>query len=99
MKRLKPEDADQFPHKNVIVRALGMKETVAIDTIREHPRLGDVYLFCSDGLSGMVDDETLLELVNQNEDLDRACEVLVATANANGGTDNITVALARIEPG
>jgi serine/threonine protein phosphatase PrpC len=99
MKRLKPEDADKFPHKNVIVRALGMKETVAIDTIRESPRLGDVYLFCSDGLSGMIDDAKLLALVRQNNDLDHACEALVEAANANGGVDNITVALARIESG
>lgn len=98
MKRLKAEDADKFPHKNVIVRALGMKETVAVDAQREQPRLGDVYLFCSDGLSGMIDDQTLLEVVCTQQDLDRCCENLIELANVNGGIDNITVALARIEP-
>lgn len=99
MKRLKPEDADKFPHKNVIVRALGMKDTVAVDTVREQPQLGDIYLFCSDGLSGMLSDQGMLEIVRQHDDLDKACEALVAQANANGGVDNITVALARIERG
>lgn len=97
MKRLRPEDASKFPHKNVIVRALGMKDTVAIDTLREQPALGDTYLFCSDGLSGMVGDATMLAILSQQDDLDKACEALVAQANANGGSDNITVALARIE--
>lgn len=98
MKRISAEDADSFPHKNVIVRALGMRETVAVDIRREVPCIGDVYLFCSDGLSGMVDDATLLEIVQEEADLDRCCEQLVARANANGGADNITVALGRLEP-
>jgi len=98
MKRLSPEEAHRFPHKNVIVRALGMKETVAVDVRREVPQLGDVFLLCSDGLSGMVDDNSLLQVVVEEQDLDRCCEELVSRANANGGADNITVALARIEP-
>ena len=55
MKRLTPEEIANFPHKNVIVRALGMKDTVKVDT-RFEPEAGDVYLLCSDGLSGMVTD-------------------------------------------
>ncbi|MCC6749376.1 MAG: Stp1/IreP family PP2C-type Ser/Thr phosphatase [Deltaproteobacteria bacterium] len=98
MKRISPEDADRFPHKNVIVRALGMKETVAVDVTKEAPQLGDVYLLCSDGLSGMLDDETILRAILAEPDLDRCCERLIEEANGNGGVDNITVALARIEP-
>ena len=56
MKRLTPEEIANFPHKNVIVRALGMKDTVKVDTRLEQPRAGDVYLLCSDGLSGPVTD-------------------------------------------
>jgi PPM family protein phosphatase len=98
MKRIAPEDVDRFPHKNVIVRALGMKETVAVDMLREEPRIGDIYLLCSDGLSGMVDDNDLARVVSTEKDLDRCCEKLVEMANAAGGVDNITVALARLEP-
>ncbi|MCA9667175.1 MAG: Stp1/IreP family PP2C-type Ser/Thr phosphatase [Myxococcales bacterium] len=98
MKRITPEEIERFPHKNVIVRALGMKETVAVDTERLTPRLGDVYVLCSDGLSGMIDDDTILKTVMEISDLDAACERLVEQANAAGGVDNITVALARIEP-
>jgi serine/threonine protein phosphatase PrpC len=98
MKRIAPQDVDRFPHKNVIVRALGMKDTVAVDVFHQEPRLGDVYLLCSDGLSGMVDDNEMLQIVQGEKDLDRCCERLVEVANGNGGVDNITVALARLEP-
>jgi len=98
MKRIAPEDVDRFPHKNVIVRALGMKETVAVDLLREDPRLGDVYLLCSDGLSGMVSEDEMVKIVSGERDLDRCCERLVEVANGNGGVDNITVALGRLEP-
>ena len=98
MKRIAPEDVDRFPHKNVIVRALGMKETVAVDIVKEEPHIGDVYLLCSDGLSGMVDGPEMAKVLMTEKDLDRCCERLVEMANANGGVDNITVALARLEP-
>jgi serine/threonine protein phosphatase PrpC len=97
MKRISPEDADRFPHKNVIVRALGMKETVAVDLQRHSPEPGDIYLFCSDGLSGMITDPEILQIVQNNlNDLDQACRQLIALANQNGGVDNITVALAGV---
>ena len=98
MKRITPEEIDRFPHKNVIVRALGMKETVAVDLLSETPRVGDIFLLCSDGLSGMISDEEMRELVAGERDLDRCCEKMIEMANAAGGVDNITVALARLEP-
>jgi len=98
MKRLTPGEASNFAQKNVIVRALGMKESVQVDIMTETPRLGDIYLLCTDGLSGMLDDETIREIAHNESDLDKACEKLIAAANANGGVDNITVVLARIEP-
>ncbi len=97
MKRLSPEEIENFPHKNVIVRALGMRETVMVDLHRDRPRIGDVYVLCSDGLSGMIDDPVLLELVQAETDLERAVERLVEAANGAGGNDNISVVLARIE--
>jgi protein phosphatase len=97
-KRLSPEEIQAFPHKNVIVRALGMKETVQVDVYNESPRMGDVYLLCSDGLSGMIDDPKIHDLVKHEPDLDKATEKLIGAANAAGGVDNITVVMARLEP-
>ena len=98
MKHLTADEIAAFPHKNVIVRALGMKSTVQVDILVEQPRLGDIYLLCSDGLSGMVSDPDLAELVAGVPDLDNLCDELIAAANKNGGIDNTTVVVARIEP-
>jgi protein phosphatase len=97
MKRMTADEAAAWPHKNVIVRALGMKESVQVDVHTEQPRLGDCYVLCSDGLSGMLDDDDILRIVERERDLDDAAEQLIAAANAAGGKDNITVVLARIE--
>jgi serine/threonine protein phosphatase PrpC len=80
------------------VRALGMKPSVEVDIIVDQPRLGDLYLLCTDGLSGMVPDPEMAELAVSEADLDKLCERLVAAANAHGGMDNITVVCARLEP-
>jgi serine/threonine protein phosphatase PrpC len=95
MKRLTPEEIANFPHKNVIVRALGMKDTVKVDTRYEQPRAGDIYLLCSDGLSGPVTDDELLQICGANGDLKGSATRLIERANSNGGPDNITVVLAR----
>jgi protein phosphatase len=95
MKRLTPEEIANFPHKNVIVRALGMKDTVKVDTRFEQPRANDVYLLCSDGLSGPVSDAEMLAILHEAPDLKSAASSLIERANANGGPDNITVVLAR----
>lgn len=97
MKNLTPDEIAAFPHKNVIVRALGMRDTVQVDVHLETPRLGDVYLLCSDGLSGMVSDEEIADILSRDEDLDRICEELVTLANRHGGLDNVTVIAARVE--
>ena len=95
MKRLSAEEIANFPHKNVIVRALGMKDTVKVDTRYEQPRVGDTYVLCSDGLSGPVTDPELLEIVTTTPDIKAAATKLIEKANAAGGPDNITVVLAR----
>ena len=98
MKNLTPEEIEAFPHKNVIVRALGMKETVQVDVHHEVPETGDIYLLCSDGLSGMVNDDNINRILSDaDSDLDKKAERLIDTANENGGTDNITVILARYD--
>jgi len=98
MKNLTPEEIEHFPHKNVIVRALGMKETVVVDTAFLKPDAGDILLLCSDGLSGMVDDPGLARITSAHrDDLEGACNALIAAANETGGVDNITVVLARVD--
>jgi len=92
MKDLTPQEIENFPHKNVIVRALGMKATVQVDVDHEEPEDGDIYMLCSDGLNGMIDDETIRKIMAENrEDLEQCCNKLIAAANENGGTDNVTV--------
>jgi protein phosphatase len=98
MKRMTAEEAENWPHKNVVVRALGMKESVQVDILTEVPKIGDVYILCSDGLSGMVPDEQMAYMVGKERDLDRACEQLIDAANEEGGIDNISVVIARVEP-
>ncbi len=94
MKDLTPEEIENFPHKNVIVRALGMKETVQVDISSLDAHNGDVYLLCSDGLNGMVTDNEMKDiLVSSGDDLEQACNRLIQQANQAGGTDNITVVL------
>jgi protein phosphatase len=95
MKHLTPEEIANFPHKNVIVRALGMKDTVKVDTRFEAPRAGDAMVVCSDGLCGPVTDQRLLELVVSAPDLPTATQRLIDCANENGGPDNITCVIAR----
>ena len=95
MKRLTPEEIANFPHKNVIVRALGMKDTVKVDSRYEQPQENDVIMLCSDGLSGPVTDAETLEIISSTSDLKAAASKLIERANANGGPDNVTVVLVR----
>jgi protein phosphatase len=98
-KKLTPEEIEAFPHKNVIVRALGMKDTVNVDINRVEPKDGDIYLLCSDGLSGMVPDKQIEQILQSQTNLDKACAQLIDAANANGGNDNVTCVLAQYRRG
>jgi len=95
---LSPEEIENFPHKNVIVRALGMKDTVKVDTRYETPKARDTILLCSDGLSGPVTDAQMLDIVDSSSDLPTATRRLIEAANQGGGPDNITCILARWVP-
>lgn len=98
MKRVTVEEAENWPHKNVIVRALGMKDTVQVDIVTETCRVGDCYLLCSDGLTDMLSDPQVAHMIQMQRDLDTAVDKLVEAANEEGGVDNISVVLARLEP-
>lgn len=87
------EDERTFPHKNVITRALGLRDNVEV-AVRTHPLLsGDIYVLCSDGLSGMLEDRQILNITSKPVTLERAVAELVDAANRNGGTDNVTTLL------
>jgi len=94
-KKLTPAEIEAFPHKNVIVRALGMKDTVQVDVGKVEPQENDIFMLCSDGLSGMVPDGQIQEVLQTQLDLDRACSQLIDLANAAGGNDNVTCILTR----
>jgi protein phosphatase len=83
----------------VITRALGIAPSVEVDLRAEPAQLGDVFLLCSDGLHGLVDDPEIARIVGENPSLAGACDELVECANKNGGRDNITAVLVRIEDG
>jgi len=85
-----------FP-KNVISRALGRAAAVDIDVRSDALHPGDVYLLCSDGLTGMVDDATILSCIQNAPNLDLACAALIDAANAGGGEDNVTAILIRTD--
>jgi protein phosphatase len=93
---LLPDEIARLP-KNIITRALGMKDAVKVDIRSERAEPGDVYMLCSDGLTGMVPDQQILEVVGLTDDPQEACELLIAEANDAGGTDNISALIIRIE--
>lgn len=92
------DEVSQLP-PNVITRALGIREDVLVDLLTETVQVGDKYLLCSDGLSGLVTDEQILEVLEKHDDLDEACAALIDRANFYGGPDNITVMIAVVEDG
>lgn len=89
-------EAEKHPLRNVITRALGGALSVNPDASEIDSKTGDIYLLCSDGLTGMVPEEEILTLVTANaDDLEKACSQLVEVANENGGLDNVTVILVK----
>lgn len=92
-----PEWARFAPNKNLITRALGVAVDVEVETNTYATEAGDLYLLCSDGLSDMLATEQIIELLSRHADLELTCEDLVNAANDNGGRDNISVILARID--
>ena len=90
--KLTPEEAESHPQRSVITRALGTEADVDVDTFSVPATPGDLFLLCSDGLTSMVDDQTILDAVeNHRSNLHEAAKALVNAANRGGGEDNITV--------
>jgi protein phosphatase len=91
-----PEQAAFSANKNLVTRAVGVEDTVLLETHLHDVLPGDTYLLCSDGLSDMLDDESIAQLLQANESLSEAANALVDAANDAGGKDNISVILARV---
>jgi protein phosphatase len=95
--KLSAEEAHGHPQRSVITRAVGTDPVVDVDVFPIDAEEGDLFLLCSDGLTDMVDDEEILDLLHRHRnDLDRAVRSLVSAANRGGGEDNITVVAFRI---
>jgi PPM family protein phosphatase len=98
--KLTPEEAETHPQRSVITRALGTEADVDVDTFSVRSAPGDLFLLCSDGLTSMVDDETILDAVERNRaDLQEAAKALISAANRGGGEDNITVVFFEVDGG
>ena len=97
--KLSPEEAESHPQRSVVTRALGTDPDVDVDTFRVDAKPGDLFMLCSDGLTSMVDDDTILAEIRRNRDnLRTAAKALVRAANRGGGEDNITVVFFEIAP-
>ena len=88
------EEFENYPKKNIITRAIGVKTDVEADIYEYRLKKGDIILMCTDGLSNMVEDEDMFDIVKGARDIVEAVEMLIEKANSNGGRDNIGVVMA-----
>jgi serine/threonine protein phosphatase PrpC len=95
--QISAEEAEDHPQRSIITRALGIEDEVVVDHVTWPVRDGDVFLLCSDGLTGMVPDPRVAEIIQAAPNLSQAAHALVHAANEAGGRDNITVILFRVE--
>jgi protein phosphatase len=93
---LTPEQARYHPYSNVITRCVGAGESVEPDTYTGEMRTGDVFLVASDGLTGMVEDRRLAQLLGSPASPGRIVDALIAEANGRGGLDNITAIVVKV---
>lgn len=91
---IKAEEAKNHPDKNIITRAIGVKNDVEADIYEYRLKKGDIILMCTDGLSNMVEDEDMFDIVKGARDIVEAVQMLIEKANSNGGRDNIGVVMA-----
>ena len=92
---LTEEEAKHHPDKNIITRAMGVKDKVEPDFFEYRLKGGDTILMCSDGLTNMVDDDEIFQIVKSARYIVEAVETLIQIANENGGSDNIGIVLAQ----
>lgn len=85
------EEAEKHPKKNIVTRAIGCFENVEIDTSEYNMVNGDIYLLCTDGLTNMLNENTIKEVVNRSKHPQKACNKLIHLTNEKGGYDNTTI--------
>jgi len=91
------EEARKHPMRNVILRAVGAKETIELDVLKGRGIAGDIFLLCSDGLTDMIDDDEILKCLKASADIGSSAADLVEKAKAAGGKDNVTVVMVELE--
>lgn len=96
LEQLTPEEALTHEQRNVLYRAIGQSEDLEVDTLTRRLPPGSHLLLCSDGLWGMMEEEDIINIVSDTPDPQMACDKLVAYANTQGGTDNITAVLLKM---
>jgi len=94
--KITPHEAESHPHKNILTRALGNSLIVRIDRSIHSIQPNDILILCTDGLTNLVSDAELSQIIQANQDPQRACDFLIDLANRRGGTDNITVLISRL---
>jgi serine/threonine protein phosphatase PrpC len=93
---LTPEQARRHPQSNVITRCIGMADEIEPDVFDGEARVGDAFLLASDGLTGMIDDRRIQQLLMSRAKPERIVDALIQEANMNGGNDNITAVVVRV---
>ena len=96
MGNITKEEAATHPKRNVITRAIGIRNTVETDTSIHSLKEKDILVLCTDGLCGRLKDEEIAKILNKRTDLERKAELLIAEANKKGGFDNISLILVQI---
>ncbi len=96
-REISEDAAREHPHRHVLTRALGVRRAVEPDLAELTPSEGDIFVMCTDGLTGHLRDQEIAERISLGADLQEICDALVTTANERGGEDNTTVVLVRFE--
>ena len=96
---IKPEEANKHPQKNLITRAIGTGEKIDVDINVFDIKNGDYILMCTDGLSNMLDEDEIFDVVKSDKKLEERCSELIDLVNNKGGYDNITVIIVEVDEG
>ncbi|MFZ5352628.1 MAG: Stp1/IreP family PP2C-type Ser/Thr phosphatase [Bacillota bacterium] len=96
---IKPEDAQNHPQKNIITRALGTEYNIEADEKNICIKDGDYLVLCTDGLTNLLEDEEIMNIVIEEDETAAACDKLIKSAITKGGNDNITVVIIQIGKG
>ncbi len=97
MGKLTEAEAEVHPGRNIITRALGTRDTIEIDTVIKDVQPKDIILLCTDGLTTMIDDKRIEEILCEDRSIEEKVDILVNEANNAGGYDNITIILVEQE--